>query len=330
MNHPNALDLHPPLPRWDATDVHTTQTGARPRSGPRAVSPRPDVTNSPEPRASRRDRHSRPDLSLVVLAYQEEARIGASLVELSAHLTRTGRRNVEVVVVAASRLDGTSDRTREIVQGKRPLFDDLRVVVPGRMAGKGRDARFGMLAARGRLRIFMDADLATPLHHLDASLDLLREGHDAVIGVRDLTSSHRGIRKMISKVGNLLVQAVLLPGISDSQCGFKLFTASAAEQIFARQTIDGWGFDMEVLAIARTLGYRVGTHDVPDWTDIAGGTFGHAAVTGTLQTLRDLMVIKWRVVRGGYERPGVVDPYPAAPLRPDLSGVSTHALGRTG
>lgn len=177
----------------------------------------------------------------------------------------------------------------------------------------------------------MDADLATPLHHLDDSLELLGAGHDAVIGVRDLTSSHRGLRKVISKVGNLLVQALLLPGISDSQCGFKLFTATAAEEIFARQTIDGWGFDMEVLAIARTLGYRLGTREVPDWTDVAGGTFHGAAVTGTVQTLRDLLSIKWRIARGRYEHPLLVEPYQDAPRRPDLAPATpVPALRRAG
>lgn len=320
--------------------MHTTRTGAPAPSGPRAVQNRPEVTVRTDPAPTRRDPRALPELSLVVLAYQEEARIGASLVELSAHLTRTGRRGVEVLVVAASRPDGTSDRTREIVEGKRPLFNDLRVLVPGPMAGKGRDAKFGMLAARGRTRIFMDADLATPLHHLDAALDLLDTGQDAVIGVRDLTSSHRGTRKMISKVGNLLVQALLLPGISDSQCGFKLFTARAAEEIFVRQTIDGWGFDMEVLAIARTLGYRVATHEVPDWIDVAGGTFSNSAGTSSVRTLQDLLVIKWRVVRGRYGRlravhsspvhPYAVHPYPGEPLRPDLPVSPTQALGRAG
>jgi dolichyl-phosphate beta-glucosyltransferase len=324
MNDATPLTLQPPLLRWDGPDVPDTCTSPDALSTTRTAGRGPDAVTVVERRRAPR---VVPDLSIVVLAYQEEARIGASLIELSAHLTRTGRRGVEVLVVAASRPDGTSDRTLEIVEGKRPLFEDLRVVVPGTMAGKGRDAKFGMLTARGRHRIFMDADLATPLHHLDTSLALLEAGHDAVIGVRDLTASHEGLRKVISKVGNLLVQALLLPGISDSQCGFKLFTADAAHQVFARQTIDGWGFDMEVLAIARTLGCRVATHEVPDWTDVAGGTFSDAALRGTVRTLQDLLVIKWRVVRGRYRRLRVAVPYPAASQRPDLR---VHAVGQVG
>lgn len=251
------------------------------------------------------ERHQRgmannPALSIVLLAYQEEARIGRSLIELSAYLTRTGRRDVEVLVVAATRPDGSSDRTEEIVEGKRPLFDNLCVVRPGLQAGKGRDARVGMLAARGTLRVFMDADLATPLHHLDTALQLAGRGHHTVIGVRDLTSSHRGLRKVISGLGNLLVQAVLLPGVPDTQCGFKLFSAAAAESIFSRQTIDGWGFDMEVLTIARRLGCGITTLAITDWVDVAGGTFEDAPLRASLRTLQDLLRIKRNQVTGRY------------------------------
>lgn len=244
-----------------------------------------------------------PTLSIVVLAYQEEARIGRSLIELSAYLTRAGHRGVEVLVVAATRPDGSSDRTEEIALGKRPLFENLRVVRPGVQAGKGRDARVGMLSARGSVRIFMDADLATPLHHLGTALQLANAGHQTVIGVRDLTSSHRGLRKIISSLGNILVQAVLLPGVPDTQCGFKLFSAAATESIFSRQTIDGWGFDMEVLAIARQRGCGITTLAIPDWVDVAGGTFETAPLRAALHTLQDLMNIKWKELNGSYGVP---------------------------
>lgn len=277
-------------------------------SGSSTVSPVLDLIALSERAASVERHHRTPELSIVVLAYQEEARIGRSLLELSAHLARTGRRGVEVVVVVATRPDGTSDRTREIVEGKQALFENLRIVLPGAKAGKGRDAKYGMLVARGRMRIFMDADLATPLHHLQRAVELAEAGNDAVLAVRDLTSSHRGLRRIISSAGNRLVQAVLLPGISDTQCGFKLFSAAAAEQVFRRQTIDGWGFDMEVLAVARRLGLGVATFDVPDWTDVPGGTFGDKAVVGALRTLQDLMRIRWRVATGSYRH---LQPLPA-------------------
>lgn len=259
-----------------------------------------DFPHLPDLERNQRGAANHPALSIVMLAYQEEARIGRSLIELSAHLTRTGRRDVEVLVVAATRPDGSSDRTEEIVEGKRPLFEHLRVVRPGVQAGKGRDARVGMLAARGTVRVFMDADLATPLHHLETALSLIGQGHQTVIGVRDLTSSHRGMRKVISGLGNLLVQAVLLPGIPDTQCGFKLFSAAATEDIFSRQTIDGWGFDMEVLTIARRLGCGITTLAITDWIDVAGGTFENAPLRAALRTLQDLLRIKRNQLTGRY------------------------------
>lgn len=260
-----------------------------------------ELTLVPDPERALPSASTRPFLSIVVLAYQEEARIGRSLIELSAYLTRAGHRGVEVLVVAATRPDGSSDRTEEIILGKRPLFENLRVVRPGVQAGKGRDARVGMLSARGSVRIFMDADLATPLHHLETALELANAGHQTVIGVRDLTSSHRGLRKVISSLGNALVQVVLLPGVPDTQCGFKLFSAAAAESIFSRQTIDGWGFDMEVLAIARRLGCGITTLAIPDWVDVAGGTFEAAPLRAAMRTLQDLINIKWKQLNGRYE-----------------------------
>lgn len=241
-----------------------------------------------------------PLLSVVVPAYQEEARIEATLRELAHHLVCIDRADAEVIVVAATRADGTSDRTAQIVGEVQGLFRDLRLLRPGRRAGKGRDVRVGMLAARGRVRVFMDADLATPLHHLEVALDLVLAGHPTVIGVRDLTSSHQGLRKAISSVGNRVVRTVLLPAITDTQCGFKMFTASVTEHVFGRQTIDGWGFDMEVLAIGRRLGVPITIVEIPDWTDVSGGTFSQAPLSGALRTLQDLLLITWRMTTGRY------------------------------
>jgi dolichyl-phosphate beta-glucosyltransferase len=241
-----------------------------------------------------------PDLSIVILAYQEEARIGQTLDELAAFLKSHNFGSVEVMLVCAVKPDGTHDKTLDIAESKRALFSNYQVVNSGKKEGKGRDARLGMLMAKGKYRIFMDADLATPLHHLDTAMALAKEGSQVVIAVRDLTASHTGLRKFISSFGNLLVQVVLLPGIKDTQCGFKLFEAAAAEEVFARQTIKGWGFDMEILAIARRLHYKISTVEAPDWSDVAGGTFQNVAVSGAAQTLKDLFNIKWGTLTGRY------------------------------
>jgi dolichyl-phosphate beta-glucosyltransferase len=154
-----------------------------------------------------------------------------------------------------------------------------------------------MQAARGRYRLFMDADLATPLHHLEAVAKLMREDVDVIIGVRDLQQSHRGLRKVISNFGNHLVRRLLRLGIRDTQCGFKAFRGPVADDLFARQTIVGWGFDIEVLALASRRGYRIGTVPIDDWQDVAGGTFTNVAVTGALSTFRDLLRVRRSLAR---------------------------------
>jgi dolichyl-phosphate beta-glucosyltransferase len=239
------------------------------------------------------------DLSIIVLAYQEAKRIGSSLDQLADWLKAHDYGQVEVLVVVPNSPDGTAD----IARSKAQLFSHFRVIDAGPRQGKGRDTRLGMLEAKGRYRLFMDADLATPLNHLDDVHRLMQSEAKVGICVRDLSSSHTGVRKFISSFGNLLVQLILLPGIKDTQCGFKVFEAEAAEQIFRRQTVLSWGFDMEVLAIARQLGYQIELIDTPDWHDVAGGTFKNVAVTGALQTFKDLLSIKIKQLMGKYKHP---------------------------
>lgn len=246
-------------------------------------------------------RKRRPRLSIVVPAFQEAKRIESTLETLAAYLKEHKYQSTEVVVVTADSPDGTAG----LAQAKSALFDDFRFVSAGPKAGKGRDVRLGMLSAKGDYRIFMDADLATPLHHLETAQQLMDRA-DVAIAVRNLARSHHGIRRWLSAGGNLLVR-LLLPGIKDSQCGFKMFSAEAAEEIFRRQTILGWGFDMEILTIARHLGYRVRTFDVADWADKPDGTFEDHIGSAALQTLRELLTIWRRKLLGQYRLPTFTD-----------------------
>lgn len=239
------------------------------------------------------------DLSIIVPAFQEAKRIEPTLTTLAQWLDSHDYGVVEVVVVTADSIDGTAGLVRK--HAKR--FAYFQLVEPGARAGKGRDVREGMLAARGKVRLFMDADLATPLHHIDAAVSAIAAGNDVAIAVRNLTTSHTGVRRLLSGSGNLLVQAVLLPGIRDTQCGFKAFTAKAAEDIFTRITIMGWGFDMEALAIARIHGYKIATTPAPDWSDKPDGTF-HGEISGAaLRTLGELATITRRKLLGQYGKP---------------------------
>ena len=200
--------------------------------------------------------------------------------------------SVEVVVVVAE----AADDTLELATRCAPWFGRYTVVDAGPRAGKGRDVRLGMLTARGRFRLFMDADLATPLHHLDALDPLMAADAAVVVGVRNLWRTHRRWRRrIVATTGNFVVRALLLPGFRDTQCGFKMFRADVCEAVFGSASVDGWGFDLEVLHSALRLGYRIDTLPIPDWHDprparqgLAGDEVGAAAreVLGTLLRLR--------------------------------------------
>lgn len=235
------------------------------------------------------------DFSVIIPAYNEARRIGVTLATLSDHLQahRQDLGAVEVLVVVAR----GHDRTAELARAQASSFESLEVIDAGEPAGKGRDVRLGMQSARGRYRLFMDADLATPLHHLETVAKLMREEVDVIIGVRNLHESHRGLRKVISNFGNHLVRRLLRLDIRDTQCGFKAFRGPVADDLFARQTILGWGFDIELLALAVQRGYGVSTIAIDDWQDVAGGTFTSVAVTGALSTFRDLLRVRRSLAR---------------------------------
>jgi len=243
------------------------------------------------------------DLSIILPAYMEAQGIGQTLDRLAAFLKTHEYGEVEVLVVVADSPDGTAG----IAEGKSGLFPKFRVIHAGPRAGKGRDVRLGMFEAEGRYRLFMDADLATPLEHLDEVQHLINDGAKVGIAVRNLVKIHNGfMRKCITKLGNILAQVILLPGFKDTQCGFKFFEAKAVEDIFGRMTILGWGFDLEVLAVARRLGYQVEIIETPDWKDpkAAGvGLVGDSAAKAALQVFKDLIRVRWNLMRRLYRNP---------------------------
>lgn len=239
------------------------------------------------------------DLSIIIPAYKEADRIEASLKLLADHVKDNEYGRVEVVVMAQ-----TDDDTGAAAKHDAKYFHDFRVVSLGQRAGKGAAVRAGMFEARGKYRMFMDADMATPLRHLDDVHSLMQRGAKVGIAVRHLAKIHKGFaRKLMTKGGNILAQIVLLPGIEDTQCGFKVFEATAAEEIFSRQTIKGWGFDMEILKIARSLGYRIETFVADDWKDPKTvGLVGDSNLGSAVQVLRDLIYIRLKSWTGQYKK----------------------------
>lgn len=242
------------------------------------------------------------DLSIVIPAYHEAHRIGQSLDELAQFLKQEpSLKNVrvEVVVVAAD----APDDTHQKVEAHTAQFAHLRLLRPGSRVGKGRDVRYGMLQASGKAIIFMDADLATPLKYLPVFYQQFQAGYDVVIATRNLRKHHPNVlRRLLSNCGNWIFRLASGIWVEDSQCGFKLFSKQAAELCFSKLTILGWGFDMEVLAIAKANHLRLATHRIDDWRSVPEGTFTGSIVRNSLVSLGELLYILWNRVRRTYTK----------------------------
>ena len=201
------------------------------------------------------------DLSVIVPAYNEAGRIGPTLRRLNDYLAGSSF-SYEIVVV----LDGPTDNTREILQEIPEKICNLKTIDRAINRGKGYTVREGMLRACGRLRLFCDADNSTDIVHFDKMIPLFTEGYDMVIASRhwrDAAGARQVVsqawyKRIIGQAGNRIIQAVAVPRIWDTQCGFKAFRAEAAERIFSQTTIDGWAFDIEVLALAQAQKYKIG------------------------------------------------------------------------
>jgi dolichyl-phosphate beta-glucosyltransferase len=194
-------------------------------------------------------------VSIVVPAYNEAARIGSTLATLCEHLQQRPW-DWEIRVVD----DGSTDRTASIAETF--AAEEPRLIVqrePHR--GKGGAVKAGLTAARGRYRFMCDADLSMPISELKSFLPPLLDDYDVAIGTREGVAARRvgepHSRHLVGRLFNWCVQRLVLPGIEDSQCGFKMFTAKAVQAILPHATVDGWAFDVEMLAIARARGLRI-------------------------------------------------------------------------
>ena len=197
------------------------------------------------------------DLSIIVPAYNESRRIGATLTALNAWAATSDLR-CELIVVD----DGSGDHTLDVVRAATLDALALTVIENAHNHGKGHAVRRGMLAAAGELLLLCDADMSTPISELDKLRPWIEQGYDIVIGSRDLPESRLDLpqplpRRLAAWAFRALRRRILLPQLNDTQCGFKLFTRTVAQEIFAQATLDGWLFDCEVLALAAAAGYRI-------------------------------------------------------------------------
>lgn len=252
---------------------------------------------------------SKINLSIVIPALNEEKRLGSTLRALKSFLAKDPilkNLSIEVLVVAADAVD----KTHEVALKEGKKFTHFKLLKPGPKLGKGRDVRFGMLEAVGEFVLFMDADLATPLRHISRfykKAAATRSETDVFIATRNLKKHHeKPLRRLLSNTGNILYRVLGGVWIEDSQCGFKLFAREANKTCFTRQTIVGWGFDMEVLAIAKQHGYKIHPLRVNDWRHVPDGPFERGDVgkmaSNTVQSLRDLFIIFGHRVRKDYTK----------------------------
>ncbi len=196
-----------------------------------------------------------PFLSIIIPAHNEAERLPPTLASIDAFI-REQAYAVEVLVVE----NGSSDGTLAIAQAHQARMPYLRVFSEA-ARGKGLAVRRGMLEAQGAFRFLCDADLSMPIEQVNRFLPPALESVAVAIGSRELPGSQRhgepAYRHLIGRVFNAMVRWLVLPGIQDSQCGFKCFTAEAAEAVFPFQTMGGMSFDAEVLFVARQKGYCV-------------------------------------------------------------------------
>jgi dolichyl-phosphate beta-glucosyltransferase len=242
--------------------------------------------------------------SIVIPAYNEGARLGATLEKVLGYLRAQGR-NAEVIVVD----DGSRDNTAELVRGFAARDPALRLVENPGNRGKGYAVRNGMLNARGEVVVFSDADLSSPIEEMPKLLAALAAGADIAIGSRwlraELQMQRQSLhRQLFGRVFNLLLRIILGLRFKDTQCGFKAFTRRAAQTILPLQRIERWGFDPEILFLARKFGFRV--EEVPVLWGHSGDTRIHPLVDGA-RMFWEMLRIRWYDLTGKYDASAAAD-----------------------
>jgi dolichyl-phosphate beta-glucosyltransferase len=237
-------------------------------------------------------------LSIVVPAYNEETRLPKTLERIHDYLSSRAFA-AEVIVVD----DGSSDGTARVVESALANFSELRLISNGSNRGKGFSVRHGMLRARGEIALFTDADLSAPIEEADKLIAAIcTQKHDVAIGSRasgELIEVHQSIlRRMAGKIFNVLVRIGTGVNFGDTQCGFKAFRRESTRILFEQQLITGFGFDPEVLFLARYHGLKVA--EVPvRWAHV-DGTKVHV-FTDSLRMFWDLAKIRWNAFAGAYQ-----------------------------
>jgi glycosyltransferase involved in cell wall biosynthesis len=235
--------------------------------------------------------------SIVIPAYNESNRIRPTLDEI---LRYTGERKWDVEILVVD--DGSGDDTAAIVREYGGIHPQVQLVQNPGNRGKGYSVRNGMLHARGDICVFTDADLSSPVTEAEKLIAAIRQGADIAIGSRWLraelqTERQPLYRQAFGRIFNMLLRVVLDLRFSDTQCGFKAFRREAAQRIFPLQRIERWGFDPEILFLARRMNLQ--TVEVPVVWAHSEGTRLHPFRDG-LRMFGDVMRIRWNALTGVY------------------------------
>ena len=242
------------------------------------------------------------ECSIVIPAHNEAARILPYLQNITSYMR--GRGQPYEILVAD---DGSTDATASVVETMMASAQEIQLLRAPLRQGKGAAVRRGMASAIGRLQLFTDADGATPIQELARLEQALANGADLAIGSRSLASRLPGYtvqarlhRTILGNLFNSIVQRSGLSGIADTQCGFKLFRRTVATDLFGVSSINGYGFDLELLYVARRRGYNIAEIPV-NWSDQPGSKV--RALRDGLAMLRELAVIRRNSAKGCYTLP---------------------------
>lgn len=241
-------------------------------------------------------------LSVIIPAYKEKKRIGKNLLEIKEFMKERNF-SYEVLIV----VDGSPDDTAEIARSYADRIDNLRVLENPQNHGKGAVVRQGLLLAQGKYHVFLDADGSTSISHVDAAMKLIEEGAGLVVGSRDIEGAHIQVhqerrREIMGTMGNWLIRIVLgLWEFPDTQCGFKMLTKETSHAVASRMVVDRFGFDFELIVLAKQLGFKIVQMPVT-WLNEENSTVGGLmGPNGFLRVVVDLFLTRWRLWTGAYQ-----------------------------
>lgn len=235
-------------------------------------------------------------LSVIIPAYNESKRLPKTLQSVVSFL-KTKTYQSEILVVD----DGSKDNTADIVRAASVTNHQIKLLQYGHNRGKGYAVRYGMTHAQGQYRLFMDADNSTTIDHFDKFYPLFSQGFDVVIGSRDVDGAdiaeHQPWwKEKLGDLGNLWIRFWAVPGIYDTQAGFKVFTAKSTQAVFPKLTIDRWGFDVEALAVARYFDFKISEQPIR-WINDPNSKVSTSAY---LEVLKEVVQVGLNLLVGKY------------------------------